>query len=142
MKAAIVTVISLAIFSMSFCVTNKKDEFYSKSSVYNKSLYLDKENDVLYICYSTLAETQYYSPGITVSLKNEEVFIKFVRTHIHDDKYVVDFESEYISRLDTTLLPQELDFLNSKLLVRIELNKVKPKMGDISEDWIIDLSDL
>ena len=52
-----------------------------------------------YIIFSTLMETQYYSPGVKIKRDKENNFrIEFVRAGIRDKTPAVDLKAEYLTK--------------------------------------------
>ena len=136
-----VIVISVIGIIMSFCSSNQSNEYYSIERVDVEDVYVDLKHNKVYLCYSAMSESLFWSPGVEVSIKDQNVMVRFVRSSIRNKNYHVDFEAEFISKMDTSNLPEELNFDSSIQFVRINLEKVKPFIGGISDSYIIDLSD-
>ena len=51
-----------------------------------------------YIVFSTLLETQFYSPGVKVRRDKENTHIEFIRVGIREKKPQIDLRAEYLTK--------------------------------------------
>ncbi|WP_394780062.1 hypothetical protein [Undibacterium sp.] len=75
------------------------DEFKRNYTIEQLKIHVtnDASTDRTYVVFSTLMETQYYSPGVKTSIDDKNnMFIEFVRAEIRDKNPQIDLKAEYL----------------------------------------------
>ena len=89
-----------------------------------------------YIIFSTLLETQFYSPGIKVRRDKENTNIEFIRAGIRDKAPSIDLKAEYLTKwVKDNNLPIEL---KEKLLNNSSGEQIIVMPGEIGNLYITD----
>jgi hypothetical protein len=59
----------------------------------------DDVSNKAYVIFSTLMETQFYSPGVKITTDEENaVLVEFARVAIQDKSFQVDLKAEYLTK--------------------------------------------
>lgn len=94
----------------------------------------DESDKKVYIIFSTLLETLFYSPGI--KLKRDEkndIYIEFIRVGIHDEIPEIDLKAEYLTKwLNDNKLPAALkEKIQNKSIPAEQIFVISEKVGNI-----------
>lgn len=88
----------------------------------------------VYIIFSTLLETQFYSPGIKIKRdEKNNIYIEFIRTGISDKAPEIDLKAEYLTKwISDNKLPESLkEKIQDKSTSSEQILVISEKVGNI-----------
>lgn len=88
----------------------------------------------VYIIYSTLLETLFYSPGIKIkSDEKNNIYIEFIRAGINDKAPEIDLKAEYLTKwISDSKLPESLkEKIRNKSTSAEQILVISEKVGNI-----------
>lgn len=95
---------------------------------------VSEEPSKVYVIFSTLLETQFYSPGIKIKRdEKNNIYIEFIRTGISDKAPKIDLKAEYLTKwLSDNKLPESLkEKIQDKSKPSEQILVISEKIGNI-----------